>query len=145
MIKKFLILVSIFAFVIQCSTKPEDKIDYTFDEKSTYDGRIYILPYSNKNIYPNIAKLFDQNKKLIYFNQFYSPKLIETIEFENNKIVFVKYRTERGDPPISYEEACEIVRENQYDMRESITLEDCYGFWGKYARRLGFIKTKKGY
>jgi hypothetical protein len=103
---------------------------------------MYSNPYKE---YPGILKLYDKDKKLRIFHLFYSSKLDESYEFETKSNIIVKYRTERGDPPISYEEACEIVRENQYDMRESITLEDCYGFWGKYARRLGLIKTKKGY
>ncbi|WCL48473.1 hypothetical protein [Leptospira sp. GIMC2001] len=121
MIKKFFILVFILAVILQCSTKPEDKLDFSFDEKAKYDGRISVLAFSNQDIYPDIAKIFDKKKNLILLKIFYSPKLIESIEIENDKIIYVKYRTERGDPPISYEEACEIVREHQYDMRESIT------------------------
>jgi len=89
--------------------------------------------------------LYDESKQLKLYGLFFSPKLKEDIEVEKKSIINIKYRTESGDPPISYEEACEIVREYQYDMRESITLEDCYGFWGKYARRLGLIETKKGF
>lgn len=144
MIKKFLILVSIFAMVIQCSTKLEDKIDFSFDERAKFDGEDYIIASSIKQ-YPGIFKLYDKNKRLRIFRIFYSSKLDETYKIEANSEIIVKYRTEQGDPPISYEEACEIVRENQYDMRESITLEDCYGFWGKYARRLGFIDTRREY
>jgi hypothetical protein len=144
MIKKFLILVSIFAMVIQCSTKLEDKIDFSFDEKAKYDGEDFIIASSMEQ-YPGIFKLYDKDKRLRIFRIFYSPKLKESYEFENKSEIIVKYRTERGDPPISYEEACEIVRENQFDMRESITLEDCYGFWGKYARRLGLIDTRREY
>jgi hypothetical protein len=130
--------------ILQCSNRLEDKVDYSFDERAKYDGRVYM--YSNPyKEYPGILKLYDKDKKLRIFHLFYSSKLDESYEFETKSNIIVKYRTERGDPPISYEEACEIVRENQYDMRESITLEDCYGFWGKYARRLGLIKTKKGY
>jgi hypothetical protein len=144
MIKKFSILVSIFAMVIQCSTKLEDKIDFSFDEKAKYDGEDFIIASSMEQ-YPGIFKLYDKDKRLRIFRIFYSPKLKESYEFENKSEIIVKYRTERGDPPISYEEACEIVRENQFDMRESITLEDCYGFWGKYARRLGLIDTRREY
>ncbi len=143
MTKKFSILVSIFAVVIQCSTKLEDKIDFSFDDRAKFDGEDFI--YNDPmTVYPSKFKLYDKDKRLRNFSIFFSSKLREFYKIETKSEIIVKYRTERGDPPISYEEACEIVRENQFDMRESITLEDCYGFWGKYARRLGLIKTKKG-
>jgi hypothetical protein len=142
---KTIIVIIVISVFIQCSCKLEDKIDFTFDERAKFDGEIYI--YTNRLLgeYPGINKLYDESKHLIIFSLFFSPNLQETLDVENKTIINIKYRTESGDPPISYEEACEIVREYQYDMRESITLEDCYGFWGKYARRLGLIETKKGF
>lgn len=129
--------------LIHCSCKLEDKIDFTFDERAKFDGEDFIYNYTLK-VYPSEFKLYDESKQLKIYGLYFSSKLQETLDIENKTIINIKYRTERGDPPISYEEACEIVREYQYDMRESITLEDCYGFWGKYARRFGLIKTKKG-
>ena len=141
---KSIMMFIILNVLIQCSCKLEDKIEFTFDERAKYNGRVYIYNDTLK-IYPSEFKLYDESKQLKIYSLYFSSKLQEDIEVENKTIINIKDRTERGDPPISYEEACEIVREYQYDMRESITLEDCYGFWGKYARRLGLIETKKGF
>jgi hypothetical protein len=141
---KSIMMFIILNVLIQCSCKLEDKIEFTFDERAKYNGRVYI--YNDRmKVYPSKFKLYDESKQLKLYGLFFSPNLKEDIEVEKKSIKNIKYLSEGVYPPISYEEACEIVREYQYDMRESITLEDCYGFWGKYARRLGLIETKKGF
>lgn len=134
--------------LLNCAGNYESRIDFSFDERAKYQSRSNSYTYTNKmNEFPGFSKLYDSNKKLKFISLYY-PKLRESIEIINNKISKIEYYGQKGNElnfEFSYEEACEIVREYNWDMSESITLEDCYGFWGKYARRLGLVETKKGY
>ncbi|WCL48469.1 hypothetical protein [Leptospira sp. GIMC2001] len=128
---------------IQCSNRLEDRVDYTFDEKAQFNGGVYILDFSRDGTYPDYYKVFNYDKKLRLINIFLDTNMLESIYFDGESILQIDYASRTQT--FTYEEACEFVRKNQLDVRGSISLEDCYGFWGKYVRRLGLIKTKKGF
>lgn len=128
--------------VLQCSNRLEDRVDYSFDERAIFNGGVYILEFSRNGTYPDYYKLYNYDKKLRLINIRLANNMLESIDFGEESILQIGYASRTRT--FTYEEACEFVSKNQMDVRGSISLEDCYGFWGKYARRLGLIKTKKG-